>query len=230
MASNSVGMFQRPVEYKVNCLDFNYQIDNLSLNYIYYEIGYPMISRVNMTYIGNASLLLCFFPTENVVLVTPVFNLDVEMYADISYTDEQRHDIKDESINLKNRSYLLKKDFYEKIKQSVRNKMLSIDIDSEFANSANIVFNFRYGNGSNQNFYNSTYYLRRGHVYDSLNDSYDYVFNPVSFDIYGHSLFIVQDVGQEPTHIFANNNLLDSTYNFKADSLEINELWTLNDL
>lgn len=82
MASKSVGMFQRPVEYRVNCLELVYEFSGLNLRHLNpYRDGPKYLEQYHdyqMTYNGKCVLQLCALNFLDNVVTAPEYIDEIE--------------------------------------------------------------------------------------------------------------------------------------------------------
>lgn len=122
----SVGVFQRPVEYKLNCLEMVYEFSGLELEYYYpTRCGFLLNFRFLMTYAGTAKLNICFYNGERLeVVIKVVYDVNSVTTTTIDYSQCSAYKF-NEAKSVYANSYNNKIEFYNSmiywLKEELRN-------------------------------------------------------------------------------------------------------------
>ena len=202
----SVGVFQRPVEYRVNCLEFTYPFSGLNLSYTWLALsvngeplktGFDQILNFtySMSYSGFVRLTACGIGVDetgkSLIKIKPKYFVNTihtinefnnkNDYATSIQLLEQAHQTAISSFNARIK-------FYEGLKSFIKSKAVENGLDQSKINDYNIIFDFsdKYETGE--------FYLSNGssYYYDGENQN---LFLPVGIDEYGVTLWDFYNAG-----------------------------------
>lgn len=181
----SVGMFQRPVSYKLNCLEMVYEFSGLQLRSRSPRENICLLNyKENMEYSGKAIISLCF--QKNSIFR---FNISIKYEVDaliITEIDELSPSLEriEEARSFAIESYNKKLNFYMTMLDWIKFQLVDKGFKSEDIYRAEFIFDFRFYDESE-----NVFYLKHGSIV-TYNSENVFDFYPAGQDNRGHSLWI----------------------------------------
>jgi hypothetical protein len=226
--AQSVGMFQRPVEYKINCLELVYEFSGLNFSYtdLYLDTHHqgsgpaisfgPLNFSYSMAYSGVANLSLCFVKKDGLpsIKVHPTYTVNtvhsVELFdrSDSASVNVNRiYEAHATAIS----SFNARLNFYAAMKEWIKFKLVEGGMDPEKVATYNIFFEFI-------DYYANKFYLASGTNYyrNGVNTN---MLIPVGTDDFGRTLWNFPGAGVFNEALMVNHVFTDDARAFYHDSL-----------
>lgn len=180
----SVGMFQRPVSYKLNCLEMVYEFSGLQLRSRSPRSNICLLNyKENMEYSGKAIISLCFQKNS-------IFRFDISIKYEvdaliITEIDELSPSLEriEEARSFAIESYNKKLNFYMSMLDWIKFQLVDKGFESEDIYIAEFIFDFRFYDESE-----NVFYLKHGSTV-TYNSENVFDFYPAGNDNNGHSLW-----------------------------------------
>lgn len=181
--AQSVGMFQRPVEYRVNCLELVYDIPALNLTYVNLDmspmnVGLPnsFVSfgnfnlRTNIIYTGYAEIKICFFNEDGISFANliPLYRINTVHTVDLFYKSDDYSSNVDRIYQAHNTalsSFNSKIQFYDQMIDWVKLKLIENGNDEEKVTGYQYMIHFPFRECFNANRDCNDFYLKSGSAF-----------------------------------------------------------------
>lgn len=220
--AKSVGMFQRPVEYKLNCLEMVYEFSGLLLEY--YDARRRFVNdhyKYFMDYSGVANLRLCAsYNNENLTIeVVPTYDVNsvhIVQYENSASSAEKIQQAKFVDIN----NYNNKVVFYKTMRDWIKEELIHNGFKEQIVNNAKILFDLRFYTKQKELFW-----LKEGSAVHGENFPY----SPVATDEQGKTIWRSNLLDHDSILAIGAIMLSDASMMY-YDNLLINEYGlTIND-
>lgn len=238
--AKSVGMFQRPVEYRVNCLELIYNIPELNLSYVNLDIsisnaGLPSSYlsfgdfniSTNIVYSGYADIKICFVKKGDVTRaeLVPLYRINTIHTVNLFYkSDSYSENIARlyDAHNIALSSLTAKIAFYDQMISWIKLKLIDKGYDAQSVYDYEYVINFPFSEcfGKDLNSYCNDFYLQSGSaLYDNGVNTNTII--PVGQNSDGITLWDYPGIGTFNTTIRPNGVGVGDGRHFYLDQLVI---------
>lgn len=209
--AKSVGMFQRPVEYKLNCLEMVYEFSGLQSNYLWIPESFVKASGV-VNYSGFVELAVCFFKEESTIVIKPIFNVNV-LYAADQYCGDFGDPMSIEYAHSLNKPMDQIVNLYYSIIDYVKQKLIDSGFNDEKINQSRFIFSLTP--------FRDRFYLASGSVFNEYDCQFNvpFEFVPDGYDSNGHTLWKSNLSAIEPFTITIDMDFKVSAFHTYAYSL-----------